>query len=249
MPTVHAIEIAGPLGTLRGMLHRPDGDGPFPAVMLLHGFSGQHIEHDRLFVQFGRHLAAAGFVVLRADCYGSGDSDGDFDEFTVHTEVADAVAMLDWLVAQPGVAPDRIGVVGLSMGGCVTALLAGQEGSRVSTIVLWNALALPKEHPLTIATSGPEAGIRGGLRVGRDFFKAFDGVDIPGTLRRYTGPGLVVRGTKDDVLPQEDADALAAALGARGQMTLIEGADHTFAHPNWRREVFDLTARWLHDHV
>ncbi len=249
MPHVHAVEIAGPLGTLRGMFHRPDGDGPAPAVMLLHGFTGEHIEQDRLFVQAGRHLAAAGFAVLRVDFYGSGDSDGDFDAWTVHTEVADAVAMLDWLGGQSSVVADRIGVVGISFGGCVTALLAGQD-PRVRAIVLWNAFGLPDRHTFDeIMRSGSETGVVGGLRVGRDFFKALAGLDITGTLRQYGGPGLVIQATKDEAILQEEADAFAEALGTRGELVHIEGADHTFRHPAWRREVFDLTTRWLSDHV
>ncbi|RPI95812.1 MAG: alpha/beta fold hydrolase, partial [Chloroflexi bacterium] len=117
MSTVKAIEFQGPLGTLRGMLHRPAAAGPSPVVLLLHGFTGQHIEDQRLFVQFARCLADGGYAVLRFDFYGSGDSDGEFDQFTMRSEVADAVTALDWLAAQPGLDIKRIGVVGLSMGG------------------------------------------------------------------------------------------------------------------------------------
>ena len=88
MPTTEQIAFDGPLGTLRGLLHRPDGAEPAPVVLLLHGFTGQHIEQDRLFVQAARALAAAGFAALRFDFYGSGDSDGDFEEFTVESELA-----------------------------------------------------------------------------------------------------------------------------------------------------------------
>ena len=248
MPHVHPVEIAGPLGTLRGMFHRPDGDAPAPAVLMLHGFTGQHIEQDRLFVQMGRHLAAAGFAALRVDFYGSGDSDGDFDEFTVHTEVADAVAMLDWLSAQPGVAADRIAVLGLSFGGGVTSLLAGQD-DRPRGIALWNALGLPDRHFGDVPHEGPEAGVFGGLRVGRAFFEAVEHLDITGTLRNYAGPGLVIQATEDEAIFQEEAAALAAALDTRGELVHIQGADHTFRHPNWRREVFDITTRWLQQHV
>jgi len=124
MPTIEQISFEGPLGTLRGLLHRPDGVDPTPAVMLLHGFTGQHIESDRLFVQVARALADAGFAALRFDFYGSGDSDGDFEEFTLDTELADACAGFDWLSTQSGIDPNRIGVVGLSLGGAIAALLA-----------------------------------------------------------------------------------------------------------------------------
>src|SRR5690606_36670830 len=145
------------LGTLRGMLHRPDGVDPTPAVILLHGLTGQHIESHRLFVQVARALADARFAALRFDFYGSGDSDGDYEEFTLDTELADACAGFDWLSTQSGIDPNRIGVVGLSLGGAIAALLAGQ-GPRVKTTVLWNAVASSREMSEKLS-AGPYGGL------------------------------------------------------------------------------------------
>ena len=61
---------------LYGMLHRPEGAGPHPAVMILHGFTGQRIEPHRLFVKLARQLVAAGIAALRFDFRGSGESEG-----------------------------------------------------------------------------------------------------------------------------------------------------------------------------
>ena len=245
MDTIQQVAFEGPLGTLRGLLHRPRiEERAVPAVVLLHGFTGQHIEQDRLFVQAARYLAGAGFAVLRFDFFGSGDSDGDFDQFTVLTEIADAVAALDWIAQQPGIDPRRIGVVGLSLGGCVAALLAGQD-ARVRAVVFWNAVGLTDQHFRDL----PPDGIRGGLRIGPEFLETFSTLDIASILRRYTGPGLVIRGTADPVVPQDDADALKVALGERGELRFIADADHTFQHPDWRREVFAITADWLAGHL
>ncbi len=253
MSAIQAVAFEGPLGTLRGLLHRPAGEGRAPAVVLLHGFTGSHIEDHRLFAQMARCLADAGFAVLRFDFYGSGDSDGDFEEFTVHTEVADAVAALDWVSEQKWVDPARIAILGLSLGGGVAALLAGQD-ARVKAAVFWNAAALPAQHfneavDEGIPTEGPFAGVVGGLRVGPDFVPTFAALDILGTLKHYTGPGLVIRGTKDVHITQAEAEALCAAMGERGTLRLIDGADHTFRRPDWRQDVFAITARWLTDHL
>jgi hypothetical protein len=251
MSTVQAVEFQGQLGTLRGMFHRParlaDG-GHFPVVMLLHGFSGHHVEDHRLYVQFARCLADAGFAALRFDFYGSGDSDGDFEEFTVLSELCDAVIALDWIGQQPGIDTRRIGVVGLSLGGGVTALLAGQD-SRVKAAVFWNSVARPSLHFDEIPTEGPLTGVVGGLRIGPDFVPTYKAQDFLGSLGRYSGPGLVIWGTGDEYISRADADALHAALGERGTLHLIEGADHTFRRPDWRQELFEITSRWLVDHL
>lgn len=243
MPEIQ-VAFEGPLGTLRGILHRPDGEGDAPGIVMLHGFTGQHIEDKRLFVQAARHLAAAGFAVLRMDFYGSGNSDGGFEEMTVLTEVEDAVVMIDWISAQPGIDAGRIGVIGLSMGGAVMALLAARD-DRVKAIVFWNALSQPELHFGEYARTGPEAGIVGGMRLGDQFWTVFDALDIPGALADYSGPGLVIRGTGDDVVLASEADVLAATLGDRGTLHKIDRADHTFQHPAWRAEVFAVTTGWL----
>ena len=244
MSPIEPVEIAGPLGTLRGLLHRPEGTDPAPAVLMLHGFTGQHVEQDRLFVQAARVLAGLGFAVLRFDFYGSGDSDGDFEESSVQTELDDAVTALDWISAQPGIDPQRIGVLGLSLGGCVAALLAGQN-SHIKALVLWNAVGIPSLHFTDIPQEGPDAFVVGGQQVSPQFLNAFHALGIPGTLQHYTGPGLVIRGTADDVVLLPEAEALRAALGARGELFLVEGAGHTFQHPSQRAIVFEKTANWL----
>jgi len=238
MSQITQISFQGPLGTLRGILHCPDQTTPAPAVMLLHGFTGYHIEDGKLFVHAARHLAQAGFAALRFDFFGSGDSDGEFDQFTILTEVADAVAGLDWLSKQPGIDASRIGVVGLSMGGGVTALLAGQE-PRVKAAVFWNAVG-----DATLLPHNPELQ-EGPLRVGPEFGPALRKAKIAETLRRYAGPGLVVRGTSDTVVPASHAEALLAALGARGELCEVAGADPTFRSPAWQREAITRTADWL----
>ncbi|MBN1967394.1 MAG: alpha/beta fold hydrolase [Anaerolineae bacterium] len=248
MSHVEAIAFNGPLGTLRGMLHRPDGESSAPVIVLLHGFTGQHIEDHRLYVQMGRHLADAGFAALRFDFYGSGDSDGDFEDFTVQTEVNDAAAALDWIGQQPGLDAARIGVVGLSMGGAVTALLAGRD-PRVKAAVFWNSLALPDRHFHEVEQTGRNAGVVGGMRVGRKFMRTFPKIDPVEALRKYAGPGLVIQGTGDDLVSVEEARALKAALRGRGTLRLVDGANHTFQHPAWRRKVFGITTRWLAKHL
>ena len=63
---------------LVGILHLPEKEGKFPAVIICHGFKGNKTQ--RKFVGLGRELAKNGIVVLRFDFYGSGDSEGNFEK-------------------------------------------------------------------------------------------------------------------------------------------------------------------------
>ena len=105
---------------LNGILHSPTGfDAPCPAIAFFHGFTGTKVEPHRIFVKTARELASIGFYVLRFDFRGSGDSAGDFSEMTISGEISDAIKSIDVLTAMQGVDPERIGILGLSMGGCV----------------------------------------------------------------------------------------------------------------------------------
>ncbi len=240
------IAFDGPLGTLRGVLHHPESNAPAPTVVMLHGFTGNHIESEHLFVQAARTLCVAGFAVLRFDFFGSGNSDGTFEDMTVETEIADARAALDWLSEQPGIDADRFAVVGLSLGGAVTAFVAAQD-ERVQAAVFWNAVALPDLHFTDIPRTGPDTGVVGGLRVSAQFLHEFAALNIVGTAEQYPSPALIVRGTGDVVVMGREAEVLAAALGDRGTLHLITNADHTFLHPEWRTELFEVTINWLRD--
>src|SRR5277367_350841 len=118
--------------TLHASLYRPDGAGPFPAVVALHDCSG--LVHHRLvtetrhYVEWARLLVGSGFVVLFPDSFGSRGVGSQCRERNrkVHASrerVADANAARRWLQAQNYVKPDRVSLLGWSNGG-VAALWA-----------------------------------------------------------------------------------------------------------------------------
>jgi uncharacterized protein len=113
-----------------GVLHLPiQAAEPVPAVLILHGFTGQRGEGHRLFVLFSRLLAQHGIASMRIDFRGSGESEGAFDEMTPTREVEDVVAAYAFLRDRPEVDGSRLGLMGLSMGGMVAALSVAQPRS------------------------------------------------------------------------------------------------------------------------
>jgi fermentation-respiration switch protein FrsA (DUF1100 family) len=99
------------------------------AVILQHGYganSGQMLP-------VGLMLARYGYGVLLFDFRGHGRSEGDFVTFG-HEEVRDTEAALAFLLEQPDVDPERIGIIGNSMGGA-TAILAAAENPQLRVVV------------------------------------------------------------------------------------------------------------------
>ena len=107
--------------TLCGRLDLPEGPGPFPAMVPVHG-SGSDAAQD--FMYTPDFYLASGFAVLTYDKRGTGCSGGDFT-FDYDALARDAVAATRWLAARPEVDGDRIVMAGYSQGGWVAPLAAG----------------------------------------------------------------------------------------------------------------------------
>ena len=232
-----------------GVLHLPEEAGAgerWPGVIMCHGFTGTKVEPHRLFVDAARRFARHGLAALRFDFRGSGDSAGEFREMTVAREIADAKRALDFVSARAEIDASRLGVVGLSLGGCVAACLAGAD-ERVKALALWSATAHPDriaERTVPAAEDG-EVIDYNGLELGREFIEELPRVQPLVRVAKYAGPGLVIHGGCDEIVPPADAREYAAALGERGHLYVIDGADHVFASLPWKREVIALTRDFL----
>lgn len=241
--------------SLCGMLHLPDGvEAPVPAVVLCHGFTGHKIEAHCLFVKMARALSVVGIGALRFDFRGSGESDGEFREMTVSREIEDASAAVDFLVADGRVDSERLGVLGLSLGGCVAACLAGAD-TRVRSVALWSAVARPE----AVCSEPPRAHwadrVRrhghmdiGGNVLGAGFVEDLPRHDPPSALSRSRAPVLIVHGQADTSVPVSDAGLYAEALAGRPaavEKLIVADADHTFSTVKWEQVVMGRTVEWF----
>lgn len=242
-------------GTMRGMLHRPPGFSSaqrYPAIMMWHGFTGTRVEPHRLFVKAARDLTNQGIVTVRFDFWGSGESDGDFVDVTPETEIEDALTVIDWLQAQAGIDRTRLGLIGLSLGGLVSACTAARS-SQIKALCLWAATAHMGQRMRERTT--PEAAQfleqhgyidLGGNRVGRAFLDVAAQVNPLREAQEYSGKALIVHGTADPTVPLEEAHEYAAALkNCSPKLHLIPEADHTFNRMDWEADLIDTTMQWF----
>lgn len=72
------------------------------------------------------HLSRQGVAVLRYDDRGFADSTGGFATSTSRDFASDAMAVLRWLRAQPGIDPNQVGVIGHSEGGLIAPIMAAE---------------------------------------------------------------------------------------------------------------------------
>jgi dienelactone hydrolase len=111
------VELESPLvhaQPLQGLLRRPAGAGPFPAIVLLHSCAGNWKKLDE---RWGRQIAPWGYVTLTVDSFGPRGIDNSCGNGTPTDMAYDAYRALDFLVRQQAVDPDRVAVLGFSQGG------------------------------------------------------------------------------------------------------------------------------------
>jgi uncharacterized protein len=124
----------GPSSRLFGVLHEPAQRRERIPVVFCHPFAEEKLWAHRVFVTFARVLAERGHAVLRFDYMGNGDSEGRFEDTSVHTALADIGAASDLLKARTG--QSQLGLLGLRLGATYAALVA-EERADIAALMLW----------------------------------------------------------------------------------------------------------------
>jgi pimeloyl-ACP methyl ester carboxylesterase len=241
--------------TLRGMEHVPVGatDG-IPAVVFYHGFTGTSIEPHRMFVKICRALERVGIASFRFDFSGSGESDGDFEDMTLSGEVAEAHAIFDLVKADPRIDATRISVAGLSMGGLVASLVAGDRPDDVYRLALLApaggqiqdlVLNLLKDSGVDFHVYSEFIDYLGNL-VSRRFVEELSNFNVYQRASYYNGPVLIIHGTEDSIVPASVVTEYRdQAYGGRAKVHFIEGGDHTFDKHVSEAELIETLVAYL----
>jgi uncharacterized protein len=133
-----------------GWLTLPDGSGPHPGVVLVHGLGATH---GMLMAQYEQHFAAAGIATLAFDYRHTGESGGEpRQRFSMRRHRQDVAAALDYLRQQDNIDAQRVGLWGTSLGAMHTLRVAARSDDVAAVVV-----QCPIVH-------GPATLRRGGFR-------------------------------------------------------------------------------------
>ncbi len=115
---------------MEALLLKPEGPGPHPAILLLHGSGGSHQTYDKLYFKFHANaFLKKGFAVLVYTKRGSGNNEVDYDNFTFEQLMDDARVALRFVREQKDIDQDKVGLMGLSESGWLTPELAYTDGN------------------------------------------------------------------------------------------------------------------------
>lgn len=250
---VHEVhyEVAGEI--VRGHLHIPAAlSKRVPGVLIIPGFADTAVGPHNMHVLMARALCQAGFVVMRFDYRGQGESDGDFKNFTAQSGLDDARHALKLLGTQAQVDPATLGIVGFSLGGTLAALLASYH-SAVQSLVLLAPVAYPQQVFRAFFTEeqlaqGEQQGWIDwlGWPVGRHYLPKLAELEPLGAIEQTKAAALVIQGSTDSEVPLENGQAFAAR-GAK--LHVLEGGDHQFGLVVLQDEAIRLACDWFRMHL
>lgn len=125
---------------LAGTFTIPEGDGPFPAVLLIAGSGAldrnESMNGHRPFLVLADWLTRRGTAVLRVDKRGVGESDGELIDATTTDFATDAEEALRYLGTRSEVDAGRIGMVGHSEGGLIACMVAARNRDVAFVVLL-----------------------------------------------------------------------------------------------------------------
>ncbi|MEV6905716.1 S9 family peptidase [Amycolatopsis sp. NPDC051071] len=237
---------------VHGWIVRPEGEGPHPVVLMIHG--GPFAPYEWKVFDEAQVLAVAGYAVVLGNPRGSagyGESHGRSIVGGFGTvDASDLLTLLDEALELSNLDSDRVGVMGGSYGGFMTSWLAAHHGGRFRAA--WSERSVNAWDSFT-----------GSSDIGWFFAGGYVGDDLEEQRKRspltYAGkidiPFMVVHSEQDWRCPLEQAQRMYVALrqnGVAAEFLLFPGEGHELTRsgqPRHRVQRFDAVLEWWGRHL
>ncbi|SFB52552.1 Dipeptidyl aminopeptidase/acylaminoacyl peptidase [Amycolatopsis marina] len=237
---------------VHGWLVLPEGKGPHPVLLLVHG--GPFAPYEWSLFDEAQVYASAGYAVVLANPRGSAGYGQEHGRTVIGglgtVDADDLLAMLDAALERPDLDSARVGVMGGSYGGFMTGWLAAHHGHRFRAA--WSERAVNAWDSFA-----------GSSDIGWMFAQGYIGTDPEEQRKRsplsYAGqiglPFAVVHSEQDWRCPLEQAQRMFVALrqnGVEAELILFPGEGHELTRtgsPRHRRQRFDAVLEWWSRHL
>lgn len=218
-------------------------------IIYKHGFCGNKITPHRMMVNLGHRLIEKGYTIVRFDCVGSGDSEGDSSYMTIPGNVEDFKKLLQWV--RDMLEPEKLMIIGYSLGAVETSLCCHE--APLKGILFWSPVSRPYDcikHLL--GERRFVEGLRGenvdfsGDRIGKEFFMRlhdprFNPLEA---IRGFKNPVFLIHGTGDIDVHPENSENYKGVL-PEAELHLVEGAGHGYDSVKWQDELWEYSEEYI----
>ena len=245
---------------LGGMIFIPQGAGPFPAAVIIHG-SGTSSRQNRWYLTLAHHLQRNGIAVLLPDKRGSEQSGGDWRSADFEDLATDTLAAVEFMHQQELVLVSGVGIVGMSQGGWIAPIVARDSDDLAFVVSMAGSAVTPNEQLLyeenyNIQQMGFLPGISYAIAMASsahirhvrrpDFYGRVGDYDPVPLWNAMSIPVLVLFGSDDTNVPSDESAARLDGLGKDNiEVRVFDGSGHALQDPAGkgdnliRREALD----------
>ncbi|MCB9982755.1 MAG: alpha/beta fold hydrolase [Rhodospirillales bacterium] len=210
-------------------------------IIMVHGFPGNKNGTSDVFTDFEDVIGHKNYHTLRFDFRGCGASDGQPEDFTLHSAAQDFQTILQWAKDKHY---QRFVFVGEGLGASI-ALMNGPP-EALCYILLWPMIDLPMiaRHVFRCDEIESDLTQNGFIQfedehVGFPFLQQLKTANMAKVLKDLGKPLLIMHGAKDERSPIEQLDMFRASAGKRRvEITSFQDGTHGLPQVNHRKSMF-----------
>lgn len=245
---------------ISGILHTPDGKGPFPAIVLVHGLMPATDKHEfGLFDKFAPILCKEGFMVLRFDFAGHGESEGDHVDDSVEREKQNLKDAITFILKQN---ITNVGIIATSFGAVISVLLNDERIKALQLNCLANDILGSYEIALEIANPNWKVDLKENgyfiykiselpenrKKIGSKIYNFIKKIDMKKEIIKLKKPVRIICAGNDKYIDYSKTKKLFEIANEPKGFFLLKDAVHNFREDKFNEMVnlsIEFFNRWL----
>lgn len=206
-----------------------------PGVIFFHGLTSS----EKGYIPFAEKLAEHGVVGMTLSVRGHGESEGDFSELTVSDLILDGLNAYDLFANYDFIDPNRIGLLGKSVGGAIVSCVSEQR--KVKSILL----SMPAAYTDDMMRM-PFPQIQAKVYEIFQNIRNITDTKAYQAIAKFEGELLVVIADKDDIVPLDITSGYfrVAKKAHKKERVIIKSSLHVLGKEG-RKQFEDELTRWF----
>ncbi len=235
--------------SLSALLHEPTNQTN-KLIIITHSFKGDK-DYQPIMGDFSHHICEEGYAVLRFDCWGSGESDGEFINSSITTQIEDLKDVIQYAKT---LGYTNICLIGLSLG--TTDLIMAYDES-IKCIVMWSPVFqhdhLYEDYKTEVLKNGyiiRQRKLTGEkVKCGKQMWQDFKDVKPYKRLHEIRCPVLAIIGSTDDHISKEKAQEYMNVIPAKHELIVIDGGDHDFLIDDAKKKAMEHSDTFIKEYL
>lgn len=242
---------------LAAFLHKPDKEGKFPAIVLVHGFTGYKDEGH--IAAIAEELEKNDFVAIRFDTSGFGESGGVLeDDYRLSNQYSDIESVFEYIKTLDYVDSDKLGVWGNSLGGTLVIIFASNNPWVKAVCAVSVPTEFARKDNFERRTKAwektgffeKESSRYGHIKIPFDFVTDGRKFNSLNSISKVSAPILFVLGTADENVYPENTKEIYNLANEPKQLVEIQGMKHDYKNiPEQVIEVNNHVVRFFQDEL